>query len=68
MGTIYAVRDDDNRHVLIALKCDGCGAEIKPNPDIANSGWMRSGVYYAAGSDRNTEYYWCPGCWEAKNE
>jgi hypothetical protein len=43
MSRIYATREDTGEKFLLALKCDRCGAEIKPNPDISQSGWMKRG-------------------------
>lgn len=39
--------------------CDhaGCTAKIKPNPDIANSGWIKCGVLTVHG---RTDYDYCP--------
>ena len=42
----YATLEDTGERVLHVISCDhaGCAAKIKPNPDIANSGWVKSGV------------------------
>lgn len=57
---VYATRDDNQKRVLVAIKCDKCDAEIKPNPDISNSGWTTQGVYYGPGDDRNSQWDLCP--------
>ncbi len=39
---VYATTDAGDR-VLVKIVCDDCGAEMRPNPDIANSGWVKHG-------------------------
>ena len=58
---VYAVREDNGKRVLIEIQCDGCGAVIKPNPDISDSGWSKTGYQDNFGESwaRND---WCPAC------
>lgn len=58
MGRIYAVREDDGKRVLVEISCDLCGKTIKPNPDIAQSGWLKYGCMGSEEFDR----YLCPDC------
>ena len=62
MGYIYAIREDNGKKVLVALRCDKCGKEIKPNPDIAKSGWTIKGTYVFNNSGKTTEYFYCNEC------
>lgn len=59
---IYATEEGNGRKHLIALECDDCGVRIKPNPDIATSGWEKSGVRYTSSDNDWTEWHLCPGC------
>lgn len=61
MSLIYATREDDGKRVLIALRCDGCGAEIKPHPEIAKSGWIKRGWDRGIGTEKH-EVDECPQC------
>lgn len=60
---VYATVDGSNpsERVLVRLKCDGCDATIKPHPEIAQSGWMKTGAVYPDGSKVQSE--WCPECY-----
>lgn len=60
MSRIYARREDNDQRVLICLKCDTCGATIKPHPEISKSGWTKRGQYYDPSDDRNIEWDYCP--------
>jgi len=53
--------------VLLELECDGCGATIKPHPDIARSGWIKTGVYNGPGTEK-FEWDYCPDCAVGKAE
>ena len=61
MGRVCAVREDNQVQTLIAIKCDKCGAEIKPNPDIAKSGWTCGGWDNGLGTEK-VEWDHCPAC------
>jgi hypothetical protein len=65
MGHIYAVREDTGERVLVAIQCDVCNAEVKPNPDIAASGWVEEGWYNGPGTRKFRQMY-CEHC--AKNQ
>lgn len=39
---VYATTDD-GRRFLHEIKCDNCDAAIRPNPEIAKSGWTKHG-------------------------
>jgi len=43
MSRIYAVREDNGGRFLHVIKCDSCGEEITPNPDISSFGWVKCG-------------------------
>jgi len=43
---------------LVAIECDSCDALIAPNPDIANSGWVKCGMTDDSGN--RFEYDYCP--------
>lgn len=43
---------------LVAIECDACPALIAPNPDIANSGWVKCGITDLVGN--KFEYDYCP--------
>lgn len=62
MGRIYAVREDNGVRKLVAIRCDWCGAEIAPGPDIAASGWMEAGFDHGLGTEKFRQIY-CPACW-----
>jgi hypothetical protein len=38
-------QDDSGKRLLLRLECDsdGCGAKIRPHPEIAVSGWVGCG-------------------------
>ena len=59
---VYATTDD-GRRFLYSIRCDGAGCEleIKPNPDISRSGWMRYGQDNGPGTTRLERDY-CPDC------
>lgn len=61
---IYAIREDNGERVLVAIRCDGvgCDAEIKPNPNIAKSGWTTTGVNCSGHPDKSHRWDWCPLC------
>ncbi len=58
---IYAVREDDKKRILVEIQCDSCDARIKPNPQIAQSGWIKKGMYRGPGTDQ-LEWHYCPSC------
>lgn len=69
MSRIYAIREGDGKRILAAIKCDRCGAEVKPNPQIASSGWEKGGqlpdhLPLALHRNREDWIYWdhCPEC------
>ena len=46
------------------IECDHCNAVITARPDIADSGWMRTGVIdYING---HLSQSWCPRCWAGR--
>ena len=55
MAKVY-VREDRGRRFLDHIECDApeCSAVIRPNPEIATSGW----VVYSPGN--GVEYTYCP--------
>ena len=61
MSDVYAVREDNGKRVLVALQCDGCDAVIKPNPQIASSGWVYKGQDDGPGTDK-LRWDYCPDC------
>jgi hypothetical protein len=42
---------------LALIECDFCNATIRPNPNIAKSGWMKGGY-------GGHQFEFCPDCWE----
>jgi len=64
MGRIYATREDTGERVLLELECDGCGATIKPHPEISSSGWVKHAV--GTTSVGTMEWYYCPECARAR--
>ncbi len=62
MGRVYANEEETGRRVLLRLECDepGCPAGIKPNPDIARSGWKKHGSYDAVARQDVAEFIYCP--------
>ena len=60
---IYAVREDSKQKILVAIRCDRCDEEVKPHPNIAESGWVKTGVYYGPGHIDNSESDNCPACY-----
>ena len=58
---VYAQREDNGQRVLVAFKCNGCGAEIKPYPEIAQSGWEKRGRDNGPGTEK-IELDYCPEC------
>lgn len=58
---IYVQREDDGKRVLVAIRCDGCGAEIRPNPEISKSGWEKHGWDHGPGTEK-FEVDYCPSC------
>lgn len=58
---VYATRDVDGESVLVAIRCDNCGAEVKPSPEITKSGWVKVGRYAGPGCHNHTCAY-CPEC------
>jgi len=58
---VYAQREDNGQRVLAVLKCDGCGAEVKPHPEIAQSGWEKRGRDKGPGTEK-TGLDYCPEC------
>ena len=70
MSHVYAVVEGHEymgasaERILVRIECDGCDATIKPHPEIAESGWMKTGVVIP-GPRRNdvTRSDWCPTCY-----
>lgn len=69
MSRVYAVVEGteyrlDPERVLVRIECDGGGCEesIKPHPEIAGSGWMKTGMVDAQGR-KLWEMDWCPSCY-----
>jgi hypothetical protein len=60
MSRIYG-KDENDKPLLLALECDDCPARIKPNKDIASSGWTTRGQDNGPGTDK---LYWdyCENC------
>lgn len=58
MSRIYAIREDNGGRILVAIECERCDAQIKPGPDIAESGWVKRGVRALDGTI--DEYDYCP--------
>ncbi len=61
MSRIYAIREDDQKRILIEISCDSCNAKIKPNPHISSSGWTINGTDRGIGTDK-LEWHYCPNC------
>lgn len=63
MTSVYAVREDNGKRVLVELQCDGsgCNAIIKPNPQISLSGWAYKGQDNGPGTDK-LRWDYCPDC------
>ena len=59
---VYATTDE-GRRFLHSIRCDGpdCESEIKPNPDISQSGWVWYGQDHGPGTSR-LEWDYCPEC------
>lgn len=57
-------RDINGKRYLLYIECDRCGARIRPNPKIGESGWTREITYkdrigiIEVLSDNN----YCPDC------
>ena len=60
MARIYAIVEGSDERVLVRIECDFCDNSIKPNPDIAESGWMKSGNHNDPGC---YHVVYCPECW-----
>jgi hypothetical protein len=61
---IYARHEDaceQNTATMVKIVCDNCGANIKPNHDIHNSGWTKHGCDNGPGTDK-LEYHYCHDC------
>jgi hypothetical protein len=58
MSRVYAIEESGKRH-LVLIECDECEASIKPNPDIANSGWVKRGRDNGPGTEK-VERDYCP--------
>lgn len=58
---VYATTDE-GRRFLHSIRCDGpgCESEIKPNPDISQSGWMKYGQRTGGADWIRWDY--CPEC------
>ncbi len=54
MSRIYAREEDSGRRFLARIECDAasCRAFIRPNPNIAESGWIKCGQVDASGEHR----------------
>jgi hypothetical protein len=61
--TKYAVLEGPPKRVIYEIECDCCGATIRPNPDIAQSGWEKRMTYEDTwrGTEVLTTHY-CPRC------
>jgi hypothetical protein len=59
MSRVYATEEDSGARVLVRLECDAamCDAKIRPHPEIAQSGWVKS-VVVRHGT--RFEYAYCP--------
>lgn len=55
---IYATEDDGTKH-LVALECDECGARIKPNPKINESGWIKLVTFNVRDIADMFEWHYC---------
>jgi hypothetical protein len=44
---------------LAYIECDSCTNKIRPHPEIAGSGWMKTGQMPNYMCERD----WCPDCW-----
>ena len=57
----------DGKKFLYSIRCDGgnCGEEIKPNPNISESGWMKCGTDHGPGTDK-LGWDYCPDCWSKR--
>jgi hypothetical protein len=61
---IYAKREDNGERILVAIQCDDCDKEIKPNPAISESGWMIQGSIRCG--KKEYENHYCPECWDIR--
>ena len=60
----YVIRRDEDgneKRALVEIECDGCGARIKPGPDIAESDWRKVGWEDKATGTRVDSVY-CGDC------
>lgn len=66
MSRVYATRDDTGERVLVEIQCDRseCRAAIKPNQDIAASGWTKRGERVGASVGDSIEWDFCPEHWQ----
>jgi hypothetical protein len=58
MGRVYSKEGK-----LVRLDCDSCAETITPHPDIAESGWMKSGQLGGWFGDTGMQWIHCPKCW-----
>ena len=58
-------RSYDDKKRLAYIECDSCDAKIRPAPDIADSGWMKTGTVSVA-HGVEFERDWCPDCWRKR--
>lgn len=59
MSLVYEICDN-NRKVLVEIKCDSCGVVIKPHPQISESGWVYRG--WRENDSTKYELHHCPKC------
>lgn len=54
MARVYAREEETDRRILIRLECDhpGCAAVLKPGPDVADSGWKKTGSDKGTGTEK----------------
>ena len=61
MSRIYAIREDNGIKFLHRIKCDSCGDEITPDPEISSLGWVKRGEK-SQYSDDMLEWEYCYSC------
>jgi hypothetical protein len=59
MTKIFAVREDNQERMLIAIKCESCGVEIKPVPSLEAVGWTK--LVQRIGTEKFVWHY-CEDC------
>lgn len=61
MSSVYAQEEGGGKRHLVVLECDGCGARIKPHPEISHSGWVVRGWDNGPGTEKHAVDL-CPAC------